>query len=806
MGVNMMRIGKRILIIMVVSLLTFSTLSISWRVHAQPEASLTGTIYDRGLDTDGDGAFDYLEVGVQVNVTDSGDYEVEILGLLDSDHNYTSVSGHKLEYLGAGIQVINVSLYGSTIYDSGLNPVNVSEIALYSVEYVPFGEAFREWLGSVYDVPLSRAYSYTEFDSPFADVEAIFVVYPDGRVVMGGALNYTHMEPPNTELSVYGVAEIKKSGILTLLSANFSFIISSEEASQFPFNSSAFTLLSEYSSDLLTATVSGSTILPPSVASEFPFNITDFTVIGEYAGDIVEGNITVDIWNGFPLDDIIIDFQGNNTYVHLNGSTTVVFGDYPDFGELNATVLEQLLLNLTNTIGGQGAGSLYNMTNGLLEFTMLNNVTMLHNGNATVDFEGKVEGDLIQTLVNLTGQPAFLYDVLNTTWSSVESGSFLLTYARAVKEADMDLVFTVNMTKLIDSMVPILPEIPDIPPELVSFIESILNTTYCTVDSAQVSLDYEFGQATLTATATIQDFNAELNYIKSMFLTYNFSQPWTSQLQTLNETQIDLTDFRMSLNLTETTLEADVSGFAVMPPLDWINATSFKLERFFNITASEDEPPGEGERLKVTVEGGSNGTHTVRILRPITVPEPDISALGGMIWNNQSISELKDLIFQIGPTDDVPPVIGTPIHTPEIPDDGEDVTVSVNVTDADTGVRPNGVILSYRTNGGAWKNVTMIKTTGDAYEGIIPGLPAGTHVEYKIIAYDYANNEAVEDKAGGYYVYTVIPEFPTWQTIALTFLLIGIILVIMKKRQNIRENSLATNQLFSIFAGNLLYN
>ncbi|MDH5623288.1 MAG: hypothetical protein OEY39_02335, partial [Candidatus Bathyarchaeota archaeon] len=262
-----------------------------------------------------------------------------------------------MEYLGAGIQVINVSLYGSTIYDSGLNPVNVSEIALYSVEYVPFGEASREWLGSVYDVPLSRAYSYTEFDSPFADVEAIFVVYPDGRVVMGGALNYTHMEPPNTELSVYGVAEIKKSGILTLLSANFSFIISSEEASQFPFNSSAFTLLSEYSSDLLTATVSGSTILPPSVASEFPFNITDFTVIGEYAGDIVEGNITVDIWNGFPLDDIIIDFQGNNTYVHLNGSTTVVFGDYPDFGELNATVLEQLLLNLTNTIGGQGPGS-----------------------------------------------------------------------------------------------------------------------------------------------------------------------------------------------------------------------------------------------------------------------------------------------------------------------------------------------------------------------------------------------------------------------------------------------------------------
>jgi len=767
---------------------------------------LTGNIYDRGLDTDGDGAFDYLEVGVEVNVTDSGDYEVEIQGLLDSGHNYTSVQSHKSEYLDAGIRVVNVLLYGPRIYVSGLNPVNVSQIAFFSLEYPPSGEPVKTRLGAVKDVPLSMEYSYTLFDSPFMDVEAIFVVYPDGRVVMGGALNYTHMESPNMGPSIFGVTSIEKSNTTTDVSASFTLIIPAEEASQFPFNSSDLTLLSGYSGGLLTTTVTGSTILPPSVSSQFPFNITDFTVTGEYTGDVVEGNITVDIWNGFPLDDVVIDLLGNNTYLHLNGSTTVIFGNYPGFGELNVTVLEQLLANLTNTVGGQGPGSLYNMTNGLLEFTMLNNVTTLHNGNATVDFEGKVEGDLIQTLVSMTGQPAFLYDVLKTTWSSVESGSFLLTYAHALKEANMDLMFTVDMTKLIDSMIPILPEIPDIPPETASFIESILNTTYCTVDSAQVSLDYEFGQATLTANATIQNFNAELDYIKSMFLTYNFPQPWASQLQTLNETQIDITNFRMSLNLTETTLEADVSGFAVIPPLDWINATSFKLETFFNITASGDEPPGEGERLRVAVEGGSNATHTVRILRPITVPEPDIGAVGGMVWNNQSISALTGLIFQIGPLDDVPPVIGTPIHTPEVPDDGEDVRVSSNVTDADTGVRHDGVILSYRTDGGAWNNVTMSKTTGDTYEGIIPGLPAGTHVEYMIIAYDYANNEAVEDKAGGYYVYTVIPEFPTWQIVVLTLLLIGIIIVIMRRRQIIAGNFSTTHRLFSIFAGNILYN
>jgi hypothetical protein len=769
-SVKIMRFGKRILSVMIISLLIFSILSIFWmqlsQVSAQPVANLIGIVDDRGVDTDGDGAFDYLEVGVEVNVTDSGDYKVEIWNLQDSNSTYIGVSGYKSEYLDAGIQVVNVSLYGPTIYVSGLNPVNVSRITLSSVEYDPFGLLTHMSLDSVYDVPLSTEYLYTEFDSPFKDIEANFVVYPDGRVVMEGSLNYTDMEPPYTEPPMYGVASIKKSDTLTLVSANFTLIVPPEEASQFPFNSSAFTLLSEYSGGLLTTTINGSTIFPPSIASEFPlfpFNATDFTVMGEYVGNMVTGNATVDILPGFPLEDIKIDFQGNNTYVYLNGSTTVIFGNYPDFGEFNATVLEVLLQNLTNTIAGQGPDSLYNMTNGLLEFTMLNNVTTLHNDKATVDFEAKVEGNFIQAFVNMTGGPDSLYRMLNATWSSVENASFLLTYAHAVKEADMNLVLVIDMTKLIDSMVPILPEIPDISPELVSFVESILNTTYCTVDSAQFSLNYENSQATLTATATIQDnFNDEINYIKSLFLIYgDLPPPLTSQLQTLNETQIDLTDFRMSLNLTETSLEADVSGFAVLPPLDWINATSFKLYSFFNTTASEDEPPREGERLKVTVEGGSNATHTVTIFRPGTVPEPDISAPGRMIWNNQSISSLKDLIFQIE-HDNTPPVIGTPVHTPEIPDPGEDVTVSVNVTDADTGVRPDGVILSYSTDGGGtWDNVTMSKTTGDTYEGQIPELPAGTQVEYKIIAYDNAGNFAIDDNNGQYYVY-VVTQVPFW--------------------------------------------
>lgn len=786
-------INKKILSIVLVLVVSVSSiLGISLlQVSAQdPVANLTGTIYDRGVDTDGDGSFNYIEVSVEVNVTDAADYEVRIFGLLAADFSYIDVSGERSEYLQSGIQVINVSLYGPTIYTDGLNPVNVSDITLFWVEYSPPFSHMSYWVDSLYDVPLSEEYLFTDFDSPFKDAEATFAVYPDGRVVMDGWLNYTDMEETSPFPFMSGVADIEKIDTMTEVIANFTFTVPEEEASQFPFNSSAFELLSEYSGGLLSTMITGSTIFPPSIASEFPLNITDFTVMGEYGDNVVNGNITVDIWNGFPLDDVVIYFDGNNTIVHMNGSTTVVFGNYPDFGEINATILEQMLADLTDTYEGQGPGSLYNMTNGILEFTMLNNETMLDTSNATVDFEAKIEGDLIHALVNMTGQPATLYDLLNTTLPSIESGSLLLTYAHALKQADMEFDFTANMTHIFENLIPFLPDLMS--SDESGFAESLLNTTYCTVNSAKVSLSYNGKQANLKANATIQDFDAELNYIKTLLLIYNFFEPLTSQFQTINETQIDLTNFGMSINLAETSMELDIQGLEVVPPLDWINATSFKLERFFNLTTMDDyEPPVEGEKLKVTVEGRSNATHTVTLSLQGTVPDPDMSSPGGMMWENQSISELKELIFQIGPRDNTAPVIDAPIRTPQIPDDGEAVTISVNVTDADTGVPPYGVILSYRTNAGAWNNITMSKMIDDLFEEEIPGLPGGTYVEYLIIAHDYANNEAIEDRSGDYYVYTVIPEFPTVQILLIALLLIGVIIVAAKRKSSLVGYSLS---------------
>jgi len=132
--------------------------------------------------------------------------------------------------------------------------------------------------------------------------------------------------------------------------------------------------------------------------------------------------------------------------------------------------------------------------------------------------------------------------------------------------------------------------------------------------------------------------------------------------------------------------------------------------------------------------------------------------------------------------DTIKPSIGTPFHDPPIPDEWENVTVSVNVTDAESGLRQ--VILSYSTDEGAtWTNVTMSKATGDTYEGEIPGFSAGTNVWYKIIAQDKANNTAVEDNAQAYYIYTVIPEFPTWTSTLLVLVVLALATVTYKRKQ-----------------------
>jgi nitroreductase len=134
--------------------------------------------------------------------------------------------------------------------------------------------------------------------------------------------------------------------------------------------------------------------------------------------------------------------------------------------------------------------------------------------------------------------------------------------------------------------------------------------------------------------------------------------------------------------------------------------------------------------------------------------------------------------------DTTPPPIGTPSQDPTSTsvEPYQNVTVTANITDTESGVRE--ATLSYTTDEGqTWTNTTMINTANDLYEAQIPGFPTGTHVQYKIIAYDNADNSATEDNSGQYYMYTVIPEFQSFASMIFIIATSITVLAILKKKK-----------------------
>jgi len=122
--------------------------------------------------------------------------------------------------------------------------------------------------------------------------------------------------------------------------------------------------------------------------------------------------------------------------------------------------------------------------------------------------------------------------------------------------------------------------------------------------------------------------------------------------------------------------------------------------------------------------------------------------------------------------DNTPPVISSVEQDPEVPSEGEEVTVIASVSDAISGLE--SVILYYRVNGGEWRTVEMTCSEG-AWVATIPGQEAGASVEYYVEARDKAGNTAKSDT----YTYEVKavaapgpgpgPTAPSmsWQTITI---------------------------------------
>jgi len=735
--------------------LTHVSLPVLYDYHNfEAHAFLTGNVSDMGVDTDGDGLFNYLAVGVEVNFTEAGFCEIAAHGLMEvanGSYNAITVLETAEGYFDAGCRMVYLNFSGPMLVYQHFSPTNVTDILLFDKNVNPPVQ-----LGSMSTAVLSHRYSFTDFNAPFSDDQIELTVYPNGTVGVKGRTSSTNMYPTGKNPPVNATISLSTVGNVTTGSANGTVAMPSEwpydsvtansvfqygqrvlnasldasarvtpeMAGEFPLNGTDLTLNSRYADGMLNVDLSGEMQAPP-----IPFNVTDLVMLVDYNGNALTGNITLRGAAGFPFSDVVVYMSGNRTNLRFTGNLTVMYGNY--FGmEINATGLDSFLVNDTIALQGQGSGSLYNITGGYIECTQFDTVKTPLFSNSTeigavvgynVTANGNFTGFIAMTVSQMFGGSSLpddagptVYAVLESTLSSIQSGSLTLTYYHASDTVSFEAhlasdahVFWNKALNLVPPTVPAgdqalceaimkianvsaydirgfslnasyshadqtalvsmwlsanaeqfkndaTPFLPDaVAPELHDIVESFLSTSYSPLDSATASFNCTGGKGRFKVDFVAEgDFEAETNSIKRFvggILNQTDPSMLPLPLQLLNETEINVNSLQVQLRTGEDWMSLTFEGATAETLKNTIDPIRFKLVQLFNMSAGEHEPPSEFSKLKITVIGGSNATHTVLMDAPYPVPQPDNASKGYrfMAWENTSLSSIKDLLFKI---------------------------------------------------------------------------------------------------------------------------------------------------------------
>jgi hypothetical protein len=189
-------------------------------------------------------------------------------------------------------------------------------------------------------------------------------------------------------------------------------------------------------------------------------------------------------------------------------------------------------------------------------------------------------------------------------------------------------------------------------------------------------------------------------------------------------------------------------------------------ETYYKINESSTKTVSANDQPLITTEGVNN-----------TLEYWSVDKAGNEELPHKVLSGIK--------LDTTAPLIETPSRTPEgdvLP--GQPVKVSVNIADATSNVKK--VELYYTLdNGTTWEEpIAMgINTSTNLYEATIPAQSAGMWVRFKIVAYDYAGNNATENETEPYHIYQVIPEFLSIMILPLFILATLVTMILLKKRK-----------------------
>jgi hypothetical protein len=191
----------------------------------------------------------------------------------------------------------------------------------------------------------------------------------------------------------------------------------------------------------------------------------------------------------------------------------------------------------------------------------------------------------------------------------------------------------------------------------------------------------------------------------------------------------------------------------------------------------------------------------VDVQPPQGKPNSDISRIVIEYADYANIVDMSNYFLGPQPTgenDTSPPEIGILTRTPEgdVPE-YQDVTVSVNITDFDGGVK-NATLQYTLNNGTDWISIPMTlnlsaysNSLSVSYYRTIPGQPYCTWVYFRVVAYDYAGNIASRDGESPYCPYHVVPEFPSI-TLTLMFIIASLLVTALAKNMQRRRSRITS--------------
>jgi hypothetical protein len=117
-------------------------------------ARFANTFTDSGVDTNGDGRYDYLRIAVGVNVVDAGTYVVDG-SLHDADGNFIAAARTAL-FLGAGAQTVYLDFDGRAINEHGVD-------GPYALRALALDQTGLGNVDSILEAYTTQAYPYTAF-------------------------------------------------------------------------------------------------------------------------------------------------------------------------------------------------------------------------------------------------------------------------------------------------------------------------------------------------------------------------------------------------------------------------------------------------------------------------------------------------------------------------------------------------------------------------------------------------------------------------------------------------------------------